>query len=215
MDDLIAAFWKQAMLILGIAFAGAVVALVIAVTVLRSITRPVSALTENMDALAKGNSDIEITGSERADEIGKMAKAMEVFVSNEQTRKQLETEQRENMARRGEEVQRISVAFDSQITSMMEVIETSVQQLRDASNEMTAGAERTTEQSECVSSASEQASSNVRTVAAAAELSTSIGEIRRQTQTRPRSHPRPRVRPVQRGSAWTVSTKRPSASARW
>ncbi|PTW61650.1 methyl-accepting chemotaxis sensory transducer with Cache sensor [Breoghania corrubedonensis] len=185
-DDLTAAFWRQAALIMGIAISGAAIALGVAFSMLRSITRPIAALTSSMDTLAGGNSDIRIGGTERPDEIGKMAKAMQVFVHNEQTRKQLEAEQheqRERLAQRGAEMQRLSAAFDSQITEMMQVIEASVSQLRDASNEMTAGAQRTTEQSERVATASEQAAGNVRTVAAAAEeLSASISEIRRQAQ---------------------------------
>ncbi|WP_321339608.1 methyl-accepting chemotaxis protein [Breoghania sp.] len=186
-DDLLTAFWKQATLIAGIALGGLIIAAALAFYMLRSITRPVAALTQNMDALAGGNSDIVIDGTDRPDEIGRMAKAMEVFVTNEQTRKKLQAEhaeQRERLAERAVEMQRLSAAFDDEITTMMGIIGDSVNKLRDASNEMTEGAEHTTLQSERVASASEQASGNVRTVAAAAEeLSASISEIRRQAQT--------------------------------
>jgi len=186
-DDLEAAFWNQAMIVLVIAGIGAVAAFIIAVVAIRGITRPVRSLTKSMNALAEGDSSIIVEGADRRDEIGQMAKAMEVFVANENARKELEESQRaqqEASIRRGGEVQRLSGEFDSQITTMMTVVEESVRDLQSASQDMSAGAARTTEQSDLVSSASAQAASNVETVAAAAEeLSASVNEIRRQVQS--------------------------------
>lgn len=186
-DDLEAAFWSQAMLVLVIAAVGAVAAFVIALATIRGITGPVRSLTSSMNTLAQGDSSVVVEGAERGDEIGQMAKAMEVFVANEQARKELEHSQRDQQEasiRRGEEVQRLSGEFDSQITAMMSVVEDSVRDLQSASQDMSAGAARTTEQSDLVSSASAQAASNVETVAAAAEeLSASVNEIRRQVQS--------------------------------
>ena len=45
----------------------------------RSITRPLSRLTSGMGELAEGNLDVEIAGRRQRDEIGEMAKALEVF----------------------------------------------------------------------------------------------------------------------------------------
>ncbi|ADZ68455.1 methyl-accepting chemotaxis protein [Polymorphum gilvum] len=185
-DDLDAAFWNQALLIVAIAAGGAVLAFLIAFAAIRSINAPIARLTANMNTLAEGDSDIVIEGADRGDEIGQMAAAMEVFVRNEASRKRLEAEQlarQDEAVRRGAEVQRLSVEFDSRITAMMGVIEQSVKRLQEASSEMTAGAEQTTRQSGLVNSASEQAARNVETVAAAAEeLSASVSEIRRQVQ---------------------------------
>ena len=185
-DDLDAAFWSQAMVIIAIAAIGAVIAGLVAVAAVRSIGRPIANLTASMSRLAEGESNIVIEGANRGDEIGHMAAAMQVFVRNEQARKALESDQlsrQEEALRRGEEVQRLSADFDSQITQMMGVIEQSVKKLQDASHEMISGAEQTTRQTETVTSASEQAARNVETVAAAAEeLSASVAEIRRQVQ---------------------------------
>ena len=185
-DDLDAAFWNQAFVIVAIAAIGALVAGLIAFAAVRSIGRPIANLTANMRRLANGESNITIEGANRGDEIGQMAAAMEVFVRNELARKALESDQvarQEDAARRGSEVQRLSADFDSQITSMMGVIEQSVKKLQDASQEMIRGAEQTTRQTGSVTSASEQAARNVETVAAAAEeLSASVAEIRRQVQ---------------------------------
>ena len=48
----------------------------------RTVTRPLSRLTGTMDALAAGNLDVEVEGAHRSDEIGAMAKAVQVFREN-------------------------------------------------------------------------------------------------------------------------------------
>jgi methyl-accepting chemotaxis protein len=45
----------------------------------RTLTRPISRLTSTMGALASGKLDVEVGGAERGDEIGEMAKAVQVF----------------------------------------------------------------------------------------------------------------------------------------
>jgi methyl-accepting chemotaxis protein len=48
----------------------------------RSISKPISRLTETMRALAEGKLDTEVKGAGRSDEIGDMAKAVQVFKEN-------------------------------------------------------------------------------------------------------------------------------------
>jgi methyl-accepting chemotaxis protein len=48
----------------------------------RSISRPISRLTGTMGALAEGKLDTEVKGAARGDEIGDMAKAVQVFKEN-------------------------------------------------------------------------------------------------------------------------------------
>ncbi|MBJ3786306.1 HAMP domain-containing protein [Devosia sp. MSA67] len=48
----------------------------------RSISKPISRLTGTMEALADGDLDVEVKGARRADEIGAMARAVEVFREN-------------------------------------------------------------------------------------------------------------------------------------
>lgn len=183
-DDLNTAYWQHAGLVILIILVGAAFSAIVAIFAVRNTVRPLTALTRNMNSLAEGDSDIEISGADRGDEIGQMAAAMEVFVRNENARKRLEEEQlavQKDAARRGQEIQDLSGEFDRQIMEMMSIIETSVASLQDASADMTQGAVQTNEQSGLVSSASSQAALNVETVAAAAEeLSASVNEISRQ-----------------------------------
>ncbi len=48
----------------------------------RSVTGPITSLTGTMKALAEGNLDAEIKGAARSDEIGEMARTVEVFREN-------------------------------------------------------------------------------------------------------------------------------------
>ncbi|MEO6013600.1 MAG: methyl-accepting chemotaxis protein [Devosia sp.] len=48
----------------------------------RSITKPITRLTGTMKALAEGNLDVEVTGTQRIDEVGEMARTVEVFRDN-------------------------------------------------------------------------------------------------------------------------------------
>jgi len=186
-DDLESAFWNQAMLILSLTLVGAAFAGSIAFVAIRSLIRPLRALTANMSTLADGNTDIAIEGTDRGDEIGQMASAMEIFVRNERARRDLEDQQntdQEDTARKGAEIQQLSGDFDQKIMDMLNIIDSSVQNLQAASADMTGVAAQTTEQSGLVSNASSQAAHNVETVAAAAEeLSASVNEIRRQVQS--------------------------------
>lgn len=186
-DDLNVAFWNEALLVIVLGAVGVLAAIGVAFLAITSTIRPLQVLTNNMKSLADGDSNIEVIGANRGDEIGQMAAAMEVFVRNENARKGLEEEQlaiQQAAAQRGNEIQNLSGDFDNQITEMMGIIESSVSSLQAASSDMTNGAAQTTEQSGLVSTASSQAANNVETVAAAAEeLSASVNEIRRQVQS--------------------------------
>ncbi len=48
----------------------------------RTITRPITRLTDTMQTVAEGNFDVDVPGNERGDELGAMARAVEVFREN-------------------------------------------------------------------------------------------------------------------------------------
>ncbi len=74
------------------------------------VVRPVNALSATMMVLADGNLDVDIPSADSNDEVGDMAKSVQVFKDNAVERKELETEQRENeereRARKEEEEER-------------------------------------------------------------------------------------------------------------
>jgi methyl-accepting chemotaxis protein len=68
--------------------AGSAIVLVLAVALgilfSRSVTKPISRLTGTMERIAEGELDIEVEGTARSDELGAMARAVEVFRENGQ-----------------------------------------------------------------------------------------------------------------------------------
>ncbi|MFC3052058.1 methyl-accepting chemotaxis protein [Kordiimonas pumila] len=92
----------------------------------RLIAKPLKDITQSMLELANGNLDIHIPGKSRGDELGGMAKTLEVFQSNavEQTRLRRETEElrekqaAEDKARAEEERQRMEADLAQQKAEM-------------------------------------------------------------------------------------------------
>ncbi|HTN62991.1 MAG TPA: methyl-accepting chemotaxis protein, partial [Devosia sp.] len=69
---------------IGIGVALLLVATLLAFLFARSISRPISRLTGTMEALAQGDLDVEVRGANGKDELGAMARAVEVFRENGQ-----------------------------------------------------------------------------------------------------------------------------------
>ena len=94
-DDIAAAMWRNA-LRLGAGTAGVVIMVLGAVFGIgRSITRPLSRLTTGMKVLATGDTSQDVAFRNRRDEIGEMARAVEVFKTNAIEKRRLEAEQEE------------------------------------------------------------------------------------------------------------------------
>jgi methyl-accepting chemotaxis protein len=151
----------------------------------RGITRPVRAMTDAMTMLAGGDVGVEIPARENTDEIGEMAKAVQVFKDTMVETEHLRAEQ-EEQKRRGEEQQHQAMlamadSFEMAVGDIVRGVSVRATELQATAQSMSATAEETERQSTAVAAASEQASTNVQTVASAAEeLSSSIAEIGRQ-----------------------------------
>ncbi|PDT33856.1 methyl-accepting chemotaxis protein [Rhizobium sp. M10] len=105
-------------------FAGVLVALLAGFGMIATFKKPVVQLTDDMRRLAEGDLDIEIGGSERADELGEMARALCVFRKNaarkieiendaDRQRSASEAERRHNEAEKAEIDKQIGDAVDS------------------------------------------------------------------------------------------------------
>jgi len=80
--DIDAIYWDNAITSAGIALAIIVGLVLIGWLVSRSLTRPIKALNNQMVQLADGQFDITVSGTDRIDEIGTMARSVEVFRQN-------------------------------------------------------------------------------------------------------------------------------------
>ena len=156
---------------------------------------PIKRMTDAMTRLASGDKTVDVVGVERKDEIGHMAKAVQVFKDNMIAAERLQTEQREAEKKQTderEERQRVTTerakrmgdltqAFDKIVNEVLGKVSITTSELQASATSMTATAEEPSRQSTTVAAASEEATTNVQTAAASAEeLSASIAEISRQ-----------------------------------
>ncbi|WP_348931337.1 methyl-accepting chemotaxis protein [Aquabacter sp. CN5-332] len=163
-----------------------VVVLVIAIAgfviVQRRVIGPITGMTGAMGALAAGDLDVEIHGASRSDEIGNMARAVEVFKQNAIERHHLE-EEAERMkgvaeAEKRRALYELAQGFDAKVGDLIDSLVTASGQLETTANDMTSTAARTTQQSSSLAESARSTGASVQAVAAAAEeLSSSANEI--------------------------------------
>ncbi|MFN8704115.1 MAG: HAMP domain-containing protein, partial [Rhodospirillales bacterium] len=162
-----------------------VLGLLAAFGIAKGITGPVGAMTAAMGRLAGGDLATEVPSKDNKDEIGAMAKAVQVFKDNAIRVKALEDEQAaleaKALAEKKAAMAALADRFEAEVGTVVAGVSTAAQQLQVSAGAMSATAEETSRQATAVAAASEQASTNVQTVASAAEeLSSSITEISRQ-----------------------------------
>ncbi|RED37756.1 methyl-accepting chemotaxis protein [Rhodopseudomonas thermotolerans] len=153
----------------------------------RAVSKPIVAMSGVMKELAAGNTDVEIVGSGRLDEIGLMACTVEVFRNNALECDRLKTEQEEAerrvAAEHKAEMQRLADHFEGAVGEIIDTVTSASTELEASAGTLTTTAERSQELACSVAAASEQASSNVQSVASATEeMASSITEISRQVQ---------------------------------
>jgi methyl-accepting chemotaxis protein len=154
------------------------------VFIVRLISRPVTTLTRVMGTLAAGKMDTEVPGCEQRDELGEMARAVQVFKEAmvEAARLQAEREANsERAVRRGQQLSLFVRSFEEEVSKILGLVSAAGSEMQTAAATMSEVADSTTSQTDACSNAAQQASSNVQTVAVATEeLSASVNEISRQ-----------------------------------
>jgi methyl-accepting chemotaxis protein len=153
----------------------------------RFISRPIVQMSGVMREIAGGNLRIDVTGAERGDEIGEMAKTVEVFKSNALEVLRLKQEQEAVEARAAEqrkrEMTKLADDFEGAVGEIVSTVTSASTELEASAGTLTSTAERAQELSTSVAAASEQATANVQSVASATEeMASSITEISRQVQ---------------------------------
>ena len=172
------------LIFMGVLLVAALGTLVIVVTgIHRRVVLPLAQLTTVIGSFADGSRDFIVPHVERADEIGLMAKAIEVLRDNARVadeRAQREAEEVQRREQRRQRIEDITTRFVDSIDTVVAGVTKAVDGLRQATATLSDTSSTTMEQSGTVSAAADNASTNVQTVAAAAEeLSNSIQEISR------------------------------------
>jgi len=164
---------------------GFLAVLVIGSAIARSIYHPLKAITQVMEGLSKGDKSLAVPSQDRRDEVGEMARSVQIFKEAMSEAERLRLAQAEERQRARDErkqtLDQMADNFESSVKTVVETVAASATQMQQTAGSMSATAEQTKRQAAAVADAADQASGNVQTVASASEeLSASINEIARQ-----------------------------------
>jgi methyl-accepting chemotaxis protein len=183
-DDVAAAFRARALMFGAASLAIALAVWGVATVIGRGITRPMRDITGAIARLAGGEHGIEIRHSERADEVGDLARGLLVFRDHVATAERQAAERERAQAAqlaRQQRIETLAMDFETKVAGVVRSVTVAATQMQATSQSMSAIAEQTSRQSTTVAAAAEQAAVNVQTVAAATEeLHASEAEIARQ-----------------------------------
>ncbi|MBL8672092.1 MAG: HAMP domain-containing protein [Alphaproteobacteria bacterium] len=166
---------------------GAALAMAIGIAVVlvgRLIVGRLISLAQAMRALAEGDMAVTVPSRTRADEIGQMARAVEVFKTNAVERARLEEEQDSTRRQREERAARVEAAV-REFRTMIQAVTTAMvgcaEDIRSAALGMSTRQEKGSSRSLKVADAADATMQRAHAVAAGSEeLSSSIAEIARQ-----------------------------------
>ncbi len=147
----------------------------------RDVSRALRRMIDLASWLAAGEKDLHIPATRRRDEIGELARALEVFLQTAWQIESLSQEREESRQERSREMVRVAQRFEATVGEVVNGVAAASSQLKVTAGSMAAAAEQATTQTASVTRSMEQASGGVTAAAAASdEFAMSIGEISRQ-----------------------------------
>ncbi len=172
-------------LVLYLAMIGAgilLIALVAGTVFSRTITKPLSRIIAAMSTVSAGNYAIDVPDTGRRDEVGDIARALEVFRQNGQEAERLRAEQehaRERAeAERIEALRNMARTVESESGRAVAQVSDETGQMANQAQDMARSAEQVEQNSQAVATAAQEALANAESVSAATEeLAASIEEI--------------------------------------
>jgi methyl-accepting chemotaxis protein len=167
---------------------GLLVGLAIALWIgIKGLARPIADLKIVMEAFARNELKAAVPGIERRDEVGDMARTVEVFKTNaievERLKAGLEATEKRAAEQHKIDMKKLADDFEGAVGEIIETVSSAATELEASAGTLTSTAVRSQELTTMVSTASEEASTNVQSVASATEeLTSSVNEISRQVQ---------------------------------
>ncbi len=182
------------------AAAGIAMALLAGLLIHRIVAKPIHTLADQMRLLAAGHFDTEVHGTDRGDEVGDMARAVEIFRANskeveesrrvaleserrelEQQQKHIEAQQKErqrNQTERREIMLALADRFERTVGQLVDQVDDAARQISDGARKVSTDVDINVGLMAEVVSAAAQSSTNSTDVASAAdEMSISINEV--------------------------------------
>jgi methyl-accepting chemotaxis protein len=148
------------------------------------ITNPVRDMTVRMGSLAGGDVTVQVPSLDRPDEIGDIARAVQVFKENTIAKQDMEEEARKAAAAREARMQRLETlikAFEGTVAASLDTVSASADIMTNTTRHLVEVADSAAVDAKSAAQYANEANSNVRMVAEAAEeLSNSISEIAQQ-----------------------------------
>jgi methyl-accepting chemotaxis protein len=156
-----------------------------ALVVIGLVTRPLRRLTDDMVSLADGRTDLDVPFRERGDEVGQMARAVEVFRANAIENDRLRGEQEREREAAREEIVKAALAVadtvERESSTAVAQVATRTRGMNDATEAMALSASTMQQNAQGVAAAAEEALANAKAVADATErLAGAITEVGRQ-----------------------------------
>ncbi|MCP3477566.1 methyl-accepting chemotaxis protein [Bradyrhizobium sp. CCGUVB1N3] len=174
--------------VIGVSAAGLLLGVVIALFIgLKAMSQPIARLKLAMEGLARNDLSTEVPEKDRRDEIGEMAKTVEIFKTNalevERLKKVQEDAERQAAAQRRRDMVDLADGFERAVGEIVDTVGSASTELEASSSTLATTAQRAQQLTSVVAVASGEATGNVQSVATATEeLSSSVNEISRQVQ---------------------------------
>lgn len=170
---------------IGVAVGGSILAALIGIAVAIgahiTIAQPLTTLAGAMRRLADGNTDVEIRGDGRGDELGAMAKTLSTFHANALEVRRLADQaerDRAEQARRMDALDALAAGFEQQVSDVLATVGAATNQLQAVAKNLSGTAQVTSGKAGTVSAAADQTAASVSAVATATEqLGSSIASI--------------------------------------
>ena len=152
----------------------------------RSIARPLSVITTTIKQVADGADNVEVPHTTRADEIGALARAIQIFKEAMDRNRNLNSQvlqDSEAREQRTRHIEKSVEAFQGAMRGVVSAVTASASSMRETAQSIAKVASDASGQAAVAAGATEQASRSVNAVAGAAEeLSASVEEISRQVR---------------------------------
>ncbi len=152
------------------------------------ISTPLNRSVDELRKLADGKLDTEVTGADRGDECGDIAKGLAIFRENAIRTRELEADAAQQKqraeAQRRSDMLNLADNFEKSVGGIVSLVSSAATEMQAAASQLSATAQEASAQSVAVSAAAEEAGANVTSVASSAEeLGASVNEIGRQVET--------------------------------
>lgn len=146
------------------------------------IGTPLRRATESMEGLASGNLDIAVDGSDRGDDAGRLARALQVFKNNALEMRQLEAQAAadrvQNERDRKDMMHKLASDFERQVFGVVDAVAAASTELEASAASLTRTAGDSAVRADQVARAADVSAANVQTVASASEeMAASASEI--------------------------------------